>query len=170
MSDIVHYFAYGSNMSSARLGARLRTSRSIGIGTLAEHRLEFHLRSRNDGSAKCDAFYTGRSEDVVHGVLFSFAVHELPVLDCYEGRGSAYERVEVEVSRPEGGRVRAHTYRALCVDPEPLPFDWYKEHVLRGAREHHLPSHYVEALEAVPVEADHDDERRTRELAIYTSL
>lgn len=167
MTEIVHYFAYGSNMSSARLGARLNTSRSVGAGILAGHRLEFHLRSRNDGSAKCNAFHTGCEQDAVHGVLFRFAAHELPVLDRYEGRGIAYERVEVEVSGPAGARVRAQTYRALSVDPGPLPFDWYKEHVVRGAREHRLPAEYVAALEAVPADHDTDSERRARELSIY---
>ncbi len=167
MTDTVYYFAYGSNMSSARLGARLSTSRSVGIGALPAHRLEFHLLSSSDGSAKCDAFHTGRAEDVVHGVLFSFAAHELPVLDRYESRGVAYERAEVEILRADGGRVQAYTYRALVAEPGPRPFDWYKEHVVRGAREHGLPSSYVAALEAVPAEIDPDSERRARELAIY---
>lgn len=167
MTDTVYYFAYGSNMSSARLGARLSTSRSVGIGALPAHRLEFHLLSRSDGSAKCDAFHTGRAEDVVHGVLFSFAAHELPVLDRYESRGVAYERVAVDILRPDGGHVQAYTYRALLAEPGSLPFDWYKEHVVRGALEHGLPSSYVAALEAVPAETDPDPERRARELAIY---
>lgn len=167
MSEFVHYFAYGSNMSSARLGARLSTSRSIGTGALAAHRLAFHLLSQTDGSAKCDAFYTGRAEDVVHGVLFRFAEYELPVLDRYESRNVAYERVEVDILRPGGECVQAYTYRALSADPGPLPFDWYKEHVVRGAREHGLPAEYVAALEAVPTDTDPDSKRRTRELAIY---
>lgn len=167
MTDSVYYFAYGSNMSSARLGARVRSARSAGIGALAAHRLEFHLPSRNDGSAKCDAFHTGREEDVVHGVLFRLAAAELPVLDRYEGRGVAYERVEVGIVRPDGGRVRALTYRALIVEPGLLPFDWYKAHVVRGAREHGLPETYVARLDAVPDLPDGDAQRRARELAVY---
>lgn len=167
MTDTIYYFAYGSNMSSARLAARLSTSRSVGTGALTSHRLEFHLLSRSDGSAKCDAFHTGRAEDVVHGVLFSFAAHELPVLDRYESRGVAYERVEVDVRRADGSRVQSYTYRALGIEPGPRPFDWYKEHVVRGAREHGLPESYVAALEAVPADTDPDSDRRARELSIY---
>lgn len=169
MNDTVYYFAYGSNMSSARLSARLQSSRSVGVGALPSHRLGFHMRSGLDGSAKCDAYRTGREEDRVHGVLFSVAVHELAVLDHFESRGVAYERVEVQIERLEGDHVGAYTYRALKVEPGLRPFDWYKEHVVRGAREHGLPAHYVAALEAVPAQPDPDTIRRARELAIYTS-
>ncbi|WP_269449632.1 gamma-glutamylcyclotransferase family protein [Acidihalobacter aeolianus] len=161
------YFAYGSNMSSARLRARVQTARSLGMGSLAGHRLEFHLHSRNDGSAKCDAFHTGRSEDVLHGVLFGLSADELSVLDRYEGRGQAYARVEVEIIRADGVRVLAQTYRALHVEPGLLPYDWYKAHVVNGAREHGLPPDYVAQLEAVPEVVDRDVLRRARELAIY---
>lgn len=166
MEELI-YFAYGSNMSSARLRARVRTARSLGMGSLAGHRLEFHMHSRNDGSAKCDAFLTGRPEDVLHGVLFGLASDELPVLDRYEGLGQAYERVEVEVARADGARVLAQTYRALVAEPGSLPYDWYKAHVVNGAREHALPADYVARLEAVPEVVDRDAARRARELAIY---
>ena len=170
MTDTVYYFAYGSNMSSARLGARLNTRRSIGIGALVGHRLAFHLLSASDGSAKCDACHTGCEEDVVYGVLFRLEPGEWSVLDRYEGRGVSYERVEVEIERPEDAQpVRAYTYRALVVESGHRPFDWYKEHVLRGALEHRLPAEYVARLQAVPAKPDPDAARRARELAIYPS-
>lgn len=169
MTDTVYYFAYGSNMSSARLGARVSTGRSVGTGALPGHRLEFHLLSRNDDSSKCDAYYTGCDEDVVHGVLFRLQASELPVLDRYEGHGVYYGRAEVEIARPDGSLVRAYTYRALDIETGHRPYDWYKEHVVRGALEHGLPSAYVAVLEAVPAEVDPDTGRRSRELSIYES-
>ena len=63
------YFAYGSNMSIARLRARVPGAERTGVFTLHEHALRFHKLSRNDGSGKCDAFYTGNASDRVVGAL-----------------------------------------------------------------------------------------------------
>ncbi len=63
------YFAYGSNMSIARLKERVPGARSLGCHTLKEHDLRFHKLSK-DGSGKCDAFFTGKAEDNIYGVLF----------------------------------------------------------------------------------------------------
>lgn len=58
------YFAYGSNMSSARLRARVPSCRPIGIAFLPGHELRFHKRSK-DGSGKCDAFQVEGGAGVV---------------------------------------------------------------------------------------------------------
>ncbi|OBS09437.1 gamma-glutamylcyclotransferase family protein [Acidihalobacter prosperus] len=163
----VLYFAYGSNMASARLRARVPSARACGIGRLRGHRLTFHLLSGNDGSAKCDACASGREADEVYGVLFSLAASELAILDRFEGLGVAYERVLLGISPERGKPVQAHVYRALAAMPGSLPYDWYKTHVVRGAREHGLPEEYVACLEAVPARTDADAARRARELAIY---
>lgn len=167
MSNTIFYFAYGSNMSSARLQARVGSARNIGVGGLMGHCLEFHMLSRIDGSAECDVYATGCVADVVHGVLFRLDARELPVLDRYEGRGIAYERVMHEIERPDGRCVYAHTYRALRTETGTLPFDGCKANVLNGAREHGLPAAYWAHLERVPVVRDGDATRRARELAIY---
>ena len=61
----------------------------------------------------------------------------------------------------------AETYIATICDPSLRPLDWYKEHVLRGARAIGLPSAYVASIEAVVAEVDPDKARRARELSIY---
>jgi hypothetical protein len=55
-------------MSIKRLTQRI-PSVKLCIGRLSEHRLVFHKRSK-DGSAKCDAYYTGNKNDYVIGALF----------------------------------------------------------------------------------------------------
>ena len=49
------------------------------------------------------------------------------------------------------GTVHARTYQARPdkIDTTLRPFDWYKEHVLRGAREHGLPVAYVAGIERI---------------------
>ncbi|TNF88372.1 MAG: gamma-glutamylcyclotransferase, partial [Gammaproteobacteria bacterium] len=42
--DSLYYFAYGSNMSPARLQARVPSARPLGVYRLKGHRLSFHKR------------------------------------------------------------------------------------------------------------------------------
>jgi hypothetical protein len=49
------YFAYGSNMSTARLRQRMPSCKPLGTAVLSEHKLRFHKRS-TDQSGKCNAF------------------------------------------------------------------------------------------------------------------
>jgi gamma-glutamylcyclotransferase (GGCT)/AIG2-like uncharacterized protein YtfP len=165
--DPILYFAYGSNMAEERIRARAPSARKVGVATLAGHRLCFHKVSDVDGSGKCDAAATGRREDQVLGVLFSLAEGDLSVLDRFEGNGIGYRRQPVSVQEASGERVEAQTYLALKIDPSLRPFNWYKEHVLRGAQAAGLPAAYVAEIEAMPANEDPDLERHARELAIY---
>lgn len=162
---LVNYFAYGSNMSSRRILSRVPSARVFMRARLIGYQLCFHKHSLVDGSAKCDAYLTGAAEDVVWGVLFSLDKSEKTQLDVIEGDGYVSTLVEVELA--DGGMLQAMTYRATMIKPELKPFDWYKRHVLEGAREHDLPSEYIAGIEAVKAVADADIERRARELGIY---
>ena len=55
----------------------------------------------------------------------------------------------------------AYTYVAdqSAVDEAVRAYSWYKELVVKGAREHPLPDEYIAQLESVDAEADHDAER-----------
>ena len=63
------YFAYGSNLHPARLAARTPSCHALGRAVLARHVLRFHKRGR-DGSAKCDAWFTGDPTDRLYGVVY----------------------------------------------------------------------------------------------------
>jgi cation transport regulator ChaC len=165
------YFAYGSNMSTARLRDRMPSSNPLGVATLPGHALRFHKRSRKDGSGKCNALAAG-DEDSVIGVLFSFDPAERPELDKAEGAGKGYEPTTVTVINDKGRRRKVLTYLASAeyVDDSLKPYDWYKDHVLAGAAEHGLPQEYVarviQSVEAIP---DPDEARTAKERAIVES-
>ena len=161
------YFAYGSNMSTARLRARVPSATVHGRARLPGHALRFHKSSEADGSAKCDACATGGPGDAVLGVVFRIEPAERAHLDRAEGLGVGYERKRVTVQLEDGDRVEAFTYYAVRIDPDLAPYRWYKEHVLRGAVEHGLPEPYVAAIRAVSPWDDPDPERHHRELALY---
>ena len=161
----LHYFAYGSNMSEERLRARVPSAKSIGVYRLDGYQLVFHKRGR-DGSAKCDALHTG-VEDVMFGVVYSMLERERPELDRVEGLGRGYDSCWVDVAHEDGHRLQAYTYTALDTGHGLAPFDWYHEHVVRGAVAAGLPAAYVERLQGVATVVDPDAARQRRELSIY---
>lgn len=153
----VVYFAYGSNMSTARLRERVPSCKPLGVATLPGHALRFHKRSV-DGSGKCNAFATD-SEDSVTGVLFRFDLGERAALDKAEGVGNGYEHATVTVINEKGHRRKVLTYLATpdYIDDSLKPFDWYKDFVLAGGREHGLPSEYIaEYIESIEAVEDHN--------------
>jgi hypothetical protein len=160
------YFAYGSNMSVNRLRARVPSAEPLGVSRLDQHRLSFHKIGR-DGSAKCDACFTGYAEHHVLGILYHIDHAEKAFLDQVEGLGKGYEVKEVDLLHPHGHEVTAFTYYATHIDPELSPFHWYREHVLRGAEEFGLPEAYIDLIRSVNCIDDEDISRLRRELSIY---
>jgi cation transport regulator ChaC len=144
-----YYFAYGSNMSTARLTApdRAPSARALGTGYVVGRRLTFDKVGR-DGTAKCDCELTGGEGDRIYGVLFDVQEDDRARLDLIEGLGIGYDIAEVEVVT-ENGLVKAWTYVATVKDSALRPYHWYKQHVLRGARDGGLPEEYIRRIEAI---------------------
>lgn len=162
----IRYFAYGSNMSKARLRQRVPSALCLGSARLAGYRLAFHKAGR-DGSAKCDI--VPQADTTVHGVVFEIDAGEKPLLDRREDLGRGYQTRTVELDTDDHGRLSAFTYIALLIDPRLQPFDWYKQHVLFGATENRLPVDYVAAIAAVACIDDMNRQRRGAEWAIHNS-
>ena len=158
------YFAYGSNMSTARLRQRMPSCEPLGVATLPGHALRFHKRSV-DGSGKCNAF-AASAEDQVIGVLFSFDPVERARLDRAEGLGKGYDYATVTVIDDKGRRRKVLTYLATAdyIDDVLKPYGWYKDHVLTGATEHGLPPEYIsDYIQAIEATGDPDEKRELKE-------
>ncbi|MBT8130344.1 MAG: gamma-glutamylcyclotransferase [Gammaproteobacteria bacterium] len=155
-------------MSTPRISRRIQSATVLSSACLAGHCLRFRKKSV-DGSAKCDIEHTQAGGDRVHGVIYEIPVREKTVLDRYEGLGNGYEDRQVSVVVPGGDTIIANTYFATHIDASLKPFHWYKEHVLRGAREHVLPDEYIAAIEAVHAIDDPDMDNHAAELSIYSS-
>jgi AIG2-like family len=162
--NTILYFAYGSNLSTQRLAARVPSAKVISVAMLRGHRLEFHKIGK-DGSAKCDVARTGDSNDVVYGVVFAIPLAEKSTLDKIEGLGYGYAEKEVVVLSESGAAFEAVTYYATNIDASLKPRNWYVEHVVRGAREHGLPLEYISGIEAI--KSTSDPENYEKEMAIY---
>jgi len=160
----LNYFAYGSNMSRRRLGARAPSAVPLGRAWLADHRLVFHKVGR-DGSGKCDILPEAGHR--VFGVLYRVLAEHRPQLDRHEDLGRGYALHWIDVEREDAPPTRAFTYRALLRDPALRPYPWYLQHVVHGAREQRLPASYIAGLAATEVVEDPQPARQRRELAIY---
>jgi cation transport regulator ChaC len=160
-----HYFAYGSNMLTARLRAPTRcpSAEPLEIGTLAGHAIAFRKKS-SDGSAKCD-IPVGKPRDVVHGVVFRIAASERERLDEAEGLGKGYDVAEVEIVTPQG-TTPCVAYVATRINDGLRPYDWYRSLVLAGALEHGLPESYISQIAETPAIHDPRPGRGTRREAL----
>lgn len=160
------YFAYGSNMSTRRLRCRVPSARVVDVAMLAGHRLAWHKKGA-DGSGKCD-IPAADPDSLVHGVLYAIDSAHKPRLDRAEGLGTGYEQKFVDLQFPDRDMlVSAFTYYAIRIDPGYVPYDWYRDHVLIGAREHALPAGYVRLIERVATIRDGDDRRAALERRIH---
>lgn len=161
------YFAYGSNMSPARLRAVDRTpsAQCVGTARVAGYRLVFDKVGR-DGSGKADCERSGMPMHVVHGVLFRIAHGDRPALDRAEDLGNGYDAFDIRVQTVSGS-VSALTYLATRKDATLAPFTWYMQHVLNGARQGGLPPAYIADIEGVAAVRDLDVAREARELSLY---
>ena len=160
------YFAYGSNMSSRRLSARIK-AKKVCVARLPGYKLAFEKVGK-DGSGKCSLKKILDGKGLVYGVVWEFGLKEKEKLDAFEGLGMGYSEKQVTVfdcltDRP----IRAYLYDATWLDPHLLPFGWYKVHVLKGALENGFPREYVKRIISFKAVRDHNPKRARRELAIY---
>lgn len=153
------YFAYGSNLCTKRLKAHVPSALFDTKGVLHGFTLKFHKRSQ-DGSAKCNALYTGNNTDEVRGVVFDIEEAEKPDLDEIEGLGRGYCQRTIRVHTDEGTvEIFAYVADENAIDDSLEPYTWYKDFVLSGAREHSLPETYIRRIESVHATQDENKAR-----------
>ena len=143
VSDL--YFAYGSNMGTARLAARLGEARPLGRAQLANFELAWN-KPGADGSGKANV--CARVGAATWGVLFALEKREWPLLDGFE---PGYAR-ESHVVRDAAGRERnAQLYRWRRDTPNRPPTPEYLALVVAGAREHAIPEIEINRLESTAI-------------------
>jgi gamma-glutamylcyclotransferase len=166
ISERIQVFAYGSNLSVARIARRVARVEVVATGTVRGYALRFNKRS-SDGSAKANAHHTGAIDDLVWGAVYALDAADKKSLDGFEGLGRGYFEAEVDVETSAGAQIQAWLYSA---NPEHVaegiaPYVWYHRFCLEGAREHGFPDFYLEAIAATPAIPDPDPNRHDRESA-----
>jgi len=151
------YFAYGSNMDWAQMGERCPSSRFVGIAVLPDHRLAFTRKSVNRSCGVADAVRdTGRK---LWGVVYEISDLYIGGLDQAEGyrpgrETNSYWRREcmIFLDGDEAQPLTVSTYFGDAQRNPPLPNRVYRDLILRGARQWHLPDAYIEELQNIRVD------------------
>lgn len=142
------YFAYGSNMSSVRLRSRIPSVKVVDQAYLKDRKVLFNKRS-TDGSGKANLVES--PGDVTWGVLYEMNDSDVEQLDRIE---KGYQRIKIRVWQPDGETLEAVTYQSTQLTDDPIAYDWYKDLLITGARDHHLPQDYIAYLEQLPAKPD----------------
>ncbi len=158
----MEYLAYGSNMLCSRLLRRVSSARDPRVALLLGYGVRYRKRGV-DLSAKCDLVLVG-GPATAYGVLFDIDPEQQTILDQFESVGYGYHPASV-TALVHGRALEALTYLAddtHLVDGL-LPYDWYRDLVVAGAREHGLPDAYIDEQLDVPALPDLDAARSRRE-------
>ena len=141
---LAFYFAYGSNLKTARMQSRIARAELRGLSSLGGYRWRCNKRGV-DGSAK-DNIEVCHGEQV-WGVVFGFPETDFPTLDGFE---KGYLRIPVEVA-VGSERLRAQTYLSERTIRDERPNAAYRAVMVEGAREHALPASFIARLETLRV-------------------
>lgn len=146
------YFAYGSNLSEARLHMHAPSARLVATARLEGYRLAFSIESKRSWLGGVGDIVAAAGDEV-WGALWMIAPEDSRELDAQEGvfrDPPAYRRLTVEVETAAGDRVRCRTYQVVTPDPAGFdPSPAYRETILSGARALGLPQAYLARLEAI---------------------
>ncbi len=145
------YAAYGSNLHPRRLLERISSARLITTALLPDWALYFHKRG-DDKSAKCSILAGG---DGVHCAIFEISTEDRLTLDRIEGVG--YSEIVLDI--PNVGNCVSYIAEKSYIDDSLLPYDWYQELVLAGARLHGFPDAYLQLIDSKQACSDPDPER-----------
>lgn len=125
------YFAFGSNMNTARMHERLGWSPQCFAAMLPNHRLLFNKQVPS--GRWCVANIEPAPGQEVEGIVYTVKQQDLDILDDYEGVGGGhYERKAVTVFPKSGEPIAAITYAGLMTGTEKPPTREYLNHLLAG--------------------------------------
>jgi len=149
-SDIVWYFAYGSNMhDSAFLERRRMRPLEWRAGRIKGYRLRFNLDGIPKGKAAPANICPDPSAEV-WGVLYKITGQEMVRLNSTEGApGGRYRPIWLIVEDINGRPLNAMTYVAQGNAADGRPSFRYISLLRDGARAHGLPEAWVQLLDGV---------------------
>lgn len=140
------YFAYGSNMSWEQIKGRCPSCEFKGVVVLNGKKVVCNKLSKN----KIDHFagLVDSPSDQVMGVLYQLSSKDISVLD---GKEKGYDRStgkflveEIGTGRP----IDCFTYLVTNPVTSQRPSPEYLERILKGCRDHKLPSEYMDRIQA----------------------
>jgi cation transport regulator ChaC len=141
------YFAYGSNLDPDQIAKRTNHAGEIKLCWVEGYKINFNKRSM-DGTGKANI--TPQAGGKVWGVMYQCDERFLSEMDMYEGvSGGHYVRIHLLVQCTGEPDVNAITYTAgqSFIAESLFPSNAYLDTILRGARHHGFPAHYISEIE-----------------------
>lgn len=158
------YLAYGSNLHPQRLEARIGPVEPLGTVELPGWSLRFEKRG-GDGSAKANLHAMPGTGHRALAAAYKLSAAQVGRLDIFEGCGRGYETFPLTVQMNDD-TFHAFTYLSPShwLSASLLPFDWYVDLIVAGARFHRFDARYLRRLERQPADVDPDRERARKVL------
>jgi len=154
------YFAFGSNMLTARLQRRCPTARVVTRATAPGYSVAFDKLSE-DTSGKAN-LVAGDQRSPAIGIVYELSSDDIDRLDGFEGAGYRREDHLAVTCLDTGTRLSACTYVAKARVPGLRPYDWYLALILAGLAGHAVDSSYAGRLYIAGFETDPLASRRSR--------
>lgn len=170
------YFAYGEKMFTPQLQAIVPNASVMGVAKIRGYKLFFHSKGHDDPSGKCNIIPVRDLSCEVMGVLYEIAPAERHLLDRCEHLGYGIQETTLKVSPLNDDNDNpdqfAFTYIANKenVFEDLIPFSWYKDLIISGAREHHLPEDYIKHLENMACMQDPNAYRANKQKRFLESI
>lgn len=137
------YFAYGSNMSKARMMSRVGNVELVSTDyTLPGYKLVFNAGAQAFGTF-ANLVKTGDYADFVEGVIYSLTKNQMRDLDGFEGAPITYNRV---IERYKGRNMIVYISLNEGYRNHYRMSPMYAEHIRNGCLEHGF-AHTLEALQ-----------------------
>lgn len=137
------YFAYGSNLCTARLRELAPSARVRGTAHAPDFALRLDKRGV-DGTAKANLHPAPGG--VVWGAVYALDPADWARLDAGE---RDYARIEIEIVQGDQRGI-AQTYRSEHLIEDAVAAAWYKRLIVEGARAHALPEEWCAWLDGLP--------------------
>lgn len=164
------YFAYDDKMFTPCLHHIVQDANCLGVARLAGYKLYFHKRTSQDYSGKCNLVRVNDPAVGVYGVVYQIDTRDKYLLDKIESLGYGTQEIALKVEMlAEDGQKTAPCYAFTYIAHKDnvfedlVPFRWYRDLVVVGAREHHLPLDYIHHLEQIAAMQDPNVARETKQ-------
>jgi gamma-glutamylcyclotransferase (GGCT)/AIG2-like uncharacterized protein YtfP len=144
-TNIMRYFAYGSNLSSQYMRRSCPSATFIMKADLPNYGVEFrHFSEKRQGGISSIVEAPGK---LVRGVIYETRAEEIEALDIVESVPQGlYRRDTFLVMGEDGNWHEAELYRVVQPRGPYPPAKEYLDQMIEGAREHELEAGYIEEL------------------------
>lgn len=153
-------FAYAGNMDFEGFRGSVPSAKKLGIGKLPGYEFTFNTISADD-SSKANVVQSSEPDASVWGVLMVVDENEKGNFFNLDSNSNDLKLEQLTCFDESGKLYQAHVFIAKphAVSTYLLPYDWYRERIIKLALHAGLPVDYIDKISALPCKSDPDTER-----------